>query len=1119
MAVNINVGTQRHDGNANDSFEDASNQNAEQDLAAQPQLSAESGQYGDSGQAGDHQNPSAPAPASTDEGASPPPAYLRYGMGDTVITGRPDYANTSRVGFAKINNEREPADAPEVSRSIPLAKPIPLPKPVGTNTTEPSAKPPPALTPESPIRHAPRVAGELVESLTQSPASTTPGAPGSSNKPPTSSLAATPYSTLFVPGNANWEETNFTIDRPIVYPPTTPTRDASTMAEANAYAETHKLSVEDTAKLAALMANNHSPGREWLSLRPEVLASVLDAIKANPDGSFDVSRVFGGALGYYDSRISTPLEARLDENGNVVTETGSSESSNLTPIHREGWVYQAGADGGPGTYHVSDATLARYNAPYQPMLDAGFQQVNRNYTNDTVLSVGAEGGYRDLSQLEFNPVYGLISPSSNYIPVDSTDWADVVVPALVFAAGGAGIASLAGLGVAASAGVGSFVSTLGTTLDLRAALRSGAISFVSAGFAQWLTPQLLPGLSADNVIRQGVQSLISGTTAGALQGDIRQGFINGVTSFISLQIASGLDIPRTLTSALIRSFSDPNSALTGLLTDVVTGAVTEGANGVVAENDIVDRLMQEQPGLTPEQAHTLAQTMLATGRAIREINNGGNTSTNPTSPTFDGETAVSRLAAAYQRGDPTMSLDDARQNAIHYLDEHGIPDHYPDEIVPTIVVKPTGTDRELYHAERSLREARLSNDPEVLRNAAIAYNNVLVRQAGDENLFFSPTPFNLISLGLINPNTGQPATAQDFENRVPHFEPGTFAQSYYSGQRGLTDPNADWIDRSFYTGATAGVLPLFLLEEMGRGLLNAPNAADRMMQYIERASFTTDADERILASLQAVQAGSEAILGLGVVVPAGTVGGIATNELRAFTSLGAAREAFAEAAESSGGLNSGVFAGQHGAVNVVAILDSGRLLIQQGERFFEFVVSQRNNRVQFTLTRDLTTVVDEAAPNGLSTGLRDLTPGQVTNIERRINTFDSYVDPATGLWSRASSGVSDAAYTLERNLMAEGKLPPGSRADYTPHHMVEFDPGMVDAQRILNDFRINPNEAANGVWLDRSYHQQLHTLDYQAWVTTRLENAAATGGRDGVVRELERIATDLRNHKPIPPRR
>jgi len=437
--------------------------------------------------------------------------------------------------------------------------------------------------------------------------------------PPASS---TPYSSLFVPGNAAWEQENYIITSPGLYPPAIPARDAGTIAVANAYAQTHNLSAQDTAKLAALMTNNHSPGQEWLSLRPEVLRQVLDAVKANLDGTFDVSGIFGGALGYYDARINTPVQARLDENGGVVTEAGTSESSCLTPIHREGWIYEAGADGGPGTYHVSDATLARYNAPYQPMLNAGFQQVSRNCTNDTVLSVGAEGGYRDLSQLEFNPIYGLISPSSNYIPVDSTDWADVVVPALVFAAAGAGVASLAGLGVAGSAAAGSFVSTLGTTLDLNAAFRAGAIGFVAAGFAEWLTPQLMPGVPPENVIRQGVQSLISGTTAGALQGNIRQGFINGVASFISLQIASGLDIPRPLASALIRSFSDPNSALTGLLSDIVTGAVTDGAQGVVAENDIVDRLMQDRPGLTTEQARTLAQTMLATGREIRDINNG-----------------------------------------------------------------------------------------------------------------------------------------------------------------------------------------------------------------------------------------------------------------------------------------------------------------------------------------------------------------------------------------------------------------------------------------------------------------------------------------------------------------
>jgi A nuclease family of the HNH/ENDO VII superfamily with conserved AHH len=83
--------------------------------------------------------------------------------------------------------------------------------------------------------------------------------------------------------------------------------------------------------------------------------------------------------------------------------------------------------------------------------------------------------------------------------------------------------------------------------------------------------------------------------------------------------------------------------------------------------------------------------------------------------------------------------------------------------------------------------------------------------------------------------------------------------------------------------------------------------------------------------------------------------------------------------------------------------------------------------------------------------------------------------------------------------------------------LVEFDPSMADAQRILNRFGINPNEAANGVWLDRSYHRQLHTNEYQAWVTAQLERVVeAGGGRNEIVRELQNIAAHLRNGKPIP---
>jgi hypothetical protein len=761
MAANIRNSPQRFD-YARTETDDDNNQGeaatpdgqtpsqSETNIATPTEQQGQSSGGGGSSDAGTHDS-STPAPPP--EEATFFSAQFRYGLGEINI-GRPDYA---RIAFEQTDRAK-----PDTGATNPRPTAL-APTPRAENTSPSFAKPTSMPKPDG-------ITAPVTSATSPPPAS-----------------RVDPYLSLFVPGNAGWEQENFTTDSPALYPPATPARDASTMAEANAYGQTHDLSSQDTAKLAALMANNHSPGREWLSLRPEVLASVLNAVTANRDGSFDVSGVFGGALGYYDGRINTPIEARLDENGNVVTETGSAESSSLTPLHREGWVYQAGADGGPGTYHVSDATLARYNAPYQPMLDAGFQQVSRNYTNDTVLSVGAEGGYRDLSQLEFNPVYGLISPSSNYIPVDSTDWADVVVPALVFAAAGAGVASLAGLGVAGSAAAGSFVSTLGTTLDLRAAFRSGAISFVSAGFAEWLTPQLLNGVQVDSVVRDGVQSLISATTAGALQGDIRQGFINGVSSFISLQIARGLDLPRPLTSALIRSFSDPNSALTGLLSDVVTGAVTEGAQGVVAENDIADRLMQEQPGLTPEQAHTLAQTMLATGREIRDINNDNG------KPPVDAETQQritwmreaidsghTETAAGYLNDfverraavNPTASRTDIANQLMREL---GIK---PDTL--GFVVGTNGRVTVTERVDRPTAVARLAaayrlNDPTISQQEAERAANAFIDQRGIPTVF----PERLMLTVVVRPDAPLPfTTGSEIVDRIIGAVQGSVMTGY-----------------------------------------------------------------------------------------------------------------------------------------------------------------------------------------------------------------------------------------------------------------------------------------------------------------------------------------------------
>lgn len=242
MAVNINAGAQRHESNANENFDEIADQNTQQDPNAPSQLSQQSGSNADS------PTVSEPAVPLSAEEAPPAPVFARYGPGDTVITGAPNYARAYLQPSSARKETPEPIESP-----FERAQMLPMPKPAGngTPTIQPATQP---------------------------------------SLPP-----ATDYASLFVPGNAGWESEFGDIGGETLYQPALPARNATQLTEANVYAEAHGLSAQDAAKLAALMANNHSPGREWLSLRPEVLASVLDAIKANPDGSFDVSRVFGGA--------------------------------------------------------------------------------------------------------------------------------------------------------------------------------------------------------------------------------------------------------------------------------------------------------------------------------------------------------------------------------------------------------------------------------------------------------------------------------------------------------------------------------------------------------------------------------------------------------------------------------------------------------------------------------------------------------------------------------------------------------------------------------------------------------------------------------------------------------
>jgi hypothetical protein len=120
MAVNINIGTSRQEGRAPENFNETTEQNSEQDLSAQPQLSEQSGQSS-SGQSTDGQTAPPPEPATlADQDSIPPPAYMRYGIGDTVIMGAPsyvrDYAQAPQLRAENASIE-SPSPAPTAPAS------------------------------------------------------------------------------------------------------------------------------------------------------------------------------------------------------------------------------------------------------------------------------------------------------------------------------------------------------------------------------------------------------------------------------------------------------------------------------------------------------------------------------------------------------------------------------------------------------------------------------------------------------------------------------------------------------------------------------------------------------------------------------------------------------------------------------------------------------------------------------------------------------------------------------------------------------------------------------------------------------------------------------------------
>jgi hypothetical protein len=89
------------------------------------------------------------------------------------------------------------------------------------------------------------------------------------------------------------------------------------------------------------------------------------------------------------------------------------------------------------------------------------------------------------------------------------------------------------------------------------------------------------------------------------------------------------------------------------------------------------------------------------------------------------------------------------------------------------------------------------------------------------------------------------------ENLYTPFE-GHFASGYRTAVAGMTNPNASWDERIINGVLAAAVSPLAVIDMIGEGFINAPNAAGRAGQLFARGNVAGNADTRVISNLAGI---------------------------------------------------------------------------------------------------------------------------------------------------------------------------------------------------------------------------------------------------------------------------
>ncbi len=121
--------------------------------------------------------------------------------------------------------------------------------------------------------------------------------------------------------------------------------------------------------------------------------------------------------------------------------------------------------------------------------------------------------------------------------------------------------------------------------------------------------------------------------------------------------------------------------------------------------------------------------------------------------------------------------------------------------------------------------------------------------------------------------SGAPSGGQRLSEVLPNMGPGFFGQRYNEAGAGLANSNNSLLERLGYLGLGAAMAPMMLLEEGGRGLINAPRQLASGAENAAAIFTAPTTEDAIVAGLTAVRDLSFGIVGLAPLVPASRMTG------------------------------------------------------------------------------------------------------------------------------------------------------------------------------------------------------------------------------------------------------